>query len=74
MRKLIILSEKGKEPRPDKTNVWWKVDKYFIDEENIHSLTRMGRKTKVRMYHGEDLVVNTDYDKLSGLLPKARKN
>jgi len=73
MKKLIVINNLEKEKHPDKMPVWWKIDKYFIAQDNIHSLSRKGRKTVIRMYHGEDILVNVNYDKLSVLFPQPGK-
>ena len=58
-----------------KTIVWWKIGKHFINQDNIRSLSRkgIGRGTAIRMYHGEDIRVNVDYDKLISMLPDTNK-
>lgn len=72
-KKIIILDI----AHPEKTDkgkicVWWKTGKYFIRQENIRSLRRKGRKTKISLFHGEDVTVDVDYDKLSVLLPSEK--
>ena len=73
MKNLVVVYEKGRTLNPDKTNVWWKVDKYFIHQDNIHSISRRGRGSVIRMYQGEDVKVNIDFDKLSVLFPESGK-
>lgn len=56
--------------------IWWKVGKHFIKEDNIRALSRkgFGKGTEIRMFEGEDLFVDVDYDKLIKLLPLENKN
>ena len=69
-KKIIVLDAPTKS---SKTPVWWKVGKYFIHQENIRSLKRMGKGTVISFFKGEDLTVSISYDKLRVLLPSDSK-
>jgi hypothetical protein len=69
-KKIIVLDAPSKS---SKTPVWWKIGKYFIHQENIRSLRRMGKATVISLFKGEDLVVKVSYDKLQALLPSDNK-
>ena len=70
-KKIIVLDSPTKN---NNTPVWWKVGKYFIHQENIRSLSRKGKGTVITMFHGEDILANISYDKLSVLLPSDNKS
>ena len=65
-KKIIVFDAPVKS---SKTSVWWKIGKYFIHQENIRSISRKGKGTSITLFHGDDLLVNLSYDKLSVLLP-----
>ena len=69
-KKIIVLDAPVKS---NKTPVWWKLGKYFIHQENIRSLKRMGKGTVISFFKGEDLTVKISYDKLLALLPADSK-
>lgn len=71
-KKIIVIGAQHAPPDQEKTNVWWKIDNYFINQNNIRALSRKGKHSLVRLYHGDDLTVHVDYDKLKILLPSDR--
>lgn len=75
MKKKIIVLDIAHPEKTDKgkTRIWWKAGKYFIRQENIRSLRRKGRKTKISLFHGEDVTVDVEYDKLLVLLPSGKE-
>jgi hypothetical protein len=72
-KKIIVINPVADSQKEDKTTVWWKLGKYFIHQDNICSVSRRGKHSCIHLYHGEDIVVNVDYDKLSVLLPSGNK-
>lgn len=68
-KKIIVLDAFGSHKNPNKTPVWWKVKKYFIHQENIRAISRKGKGTAISLFHGDDLLVDINYDKVSILLP-----
>lgn len=75
-KEIIVLDSTEKTKSTRKTTVWWKIGRYFINQDNIRALSRkgMGKGTLIRMYQGDDLMVDVDYDKLIDLLPKENQN
>jgi hypothetical protein len=55
-----------------KNTTWIKLGPYFIREDNIRSIKRMGSGTKIIRILGEDIVVEVDYEKVKGLLPSSK--
>mgnify|MGYP003342435921 CR=1 FL=1 len=56
-----------------KTNqikTWIKIDQFFIDQENIRSVSRMGAQTRIERILGDAIVVNVSYEKVKSALPK----
>lgn len=72
---IVIINAAATAENIRKTIVWWKIGKYFINQDNIRALSRkgMGKGTVIRMFQGEDIRVNVDYDKLVVLLPGKNK-
>jgi len=70
-KKIIVLDAPIKS---GKTSVWWKVGKYFIHQENIRSISRKGKHSLMRLFHGDDVIVHVNYDKLQILLPSDNKS
>lgn len=68
-KKFIVINANNNGQNHDKTNVWWKLGRYFIHQDNIRSLSRKGKGTVITMFHGDDIHVDINYDKLSILLP-----
>ena len=68
-KKLIVIDAHRNKSDKTKTNVWWKIDRHFINQENIRALSRKGKYSVIRLFYGEDVTVNVNYDKLSVLLP-----
>jgi hypothetical protein len=74
-KEIIVVNTAANAENNRKTIVWWKIGKYFINQDNIRALSRkgMGKGTMIRMYHGEDVRVDVDYDKLILMLPAKNK-
>lgn len=49
-----------------------KLRKYFIDQDNIRSVTRKGKNTVISLIKGDDVIVDIDYDKIIQLLPSRK--
>lgn len=66
-RKIVVIDFPS--AAKDKTAVWWKIGKYFINQENIRSVKRSGRGSAITLFHGNDLQVDVKYDELASFLP-----
>jgi len=75
-KEIIVINSAEKAENAQKTTVWWKIDKYFINQDNIRALSRKGirKGTTIKMHHGDDVFVNVDYDKLLELFPAENMN
>ena len=75
-KEIVVINSVEKVKNDQHTTVWWRIDKYFINQDNIRALSRkgMGKGTTIRMHHGDDVRVNVDYDKLLKLFPAENKN
>ncbi|MBI4945892.1 MAG: hypothetical protein HY840_05770 [Bacteroidetes bacterium] len=72
---ITVIDAPANAENKHKTVVWWKIGKYFINQANIRSLSRkgIGKGTTIRMYQGEDVLLDMDYDKLIVMLPDKNK-
>jgi hypothetical protein len=53
-----------------KIKTWIKLDNHFIDQDNIRSVARLGKKTRIERILGDAIVVDVDYKKIVSILPK----
>ena len=76
MAKEIVTINSPKKIESEQTTVWWKVDKYFINQENIRALSKKGirKGTTIKLHQGEDVFVNVAYEKLLELFPAGNMN
>jgi hypothetical protein len=58
----------------EKIKTWIKIGKHFIDQENIHAVSRIGDRTRIERILGKPIIVDIDYKKIVAMLPKPTKN
>ena len=56
-------------PAPDIT-ILLKIDRYFIAEQLISSVSRFGKGCRIALTNGDEIVVNTTYSRVRELLGK----
>lgn len=49
------------------------IGEHFIDENNIRSVSRFGKGTKITMTNGLEIVVDAAYDKVVAVVSKSSK-
>lgn len=56
-------------PAPDIT-ILLKIDRYFIQEQLISSISRFGKGCRITLTSGDEIIVNTTYARVRELLRK----
>jgi hypothetical protein len=51
---------------------WIRLGKQFINQDNIRSIKREGKRTRISLIIGSDIMVEEDYDKVKDLLPGSK--
>lgn len=49
-----------------------RVGRKFVNEENIRAIKRDGANTRIQFMHGDDLLVELDYNKVKALFPRVK--
>lgn len=52
----------------EKIKTWVKLNDLFIDESNIRSVRKNGKKTIIERIQGDAITVDLDYDKVNLLI------
>ena len=52
----------------EKIKTWVKLNDLFIDESNIRSVRKNGKKTIIERIQGDPITIDLDYDKVNLLI------
>lgn len=52
-----------------KIKVWIKLREHFVAEDNVRSISRLGKDTKIERVLGDSFVVDIDYDDVVKMFP-----
>jgi len=52
--------------------IWINAGGQLINQDNIRAIKREGKGTRISLLKGDDIVVQTDYDKFKMMLPNSK--
>jgi len=60
-------------PKSNEIRVLINIGSHFIDENNIRSVARFGKGTKIILTNGQEIVIAVPYDRVAGIVTNTAK-